>query len=156
MYPLAHFLLPLLIGEILVKINFFNHQLAIAAALIGLLIDADHFIWYIYKYKSWSLKKAWNADVRYHVQERTFIHHKLGFILGTIIILIILYINLSIGLVAAIGFYSHFFLDYIPLNIFHIKGNVKENIEGFTVRIPIYEIIINIVLVVGIITTFII
>jgi len=154
MYPPAHFFLPLLIGEILVKLGIFNHQLAIAAALVGLLIDVDHFIWYVYKYKSWSLKKAWNADVRYHVAERTFIHHKLGFFLGTIIIIILFFINLNIGLVAAIGFYTHFFLDYVPLNIFHMKKRIKENIDGFIVKIPVYEIIINIILIIGIIILF--
>jgi hypothetical protein len=156
MYPFAHFLLPLLIGQILVKLNLFSYKLAFAAALVGLLLDVDHFVWYVYKYKSWNLRKAWNADVRYHVQERTFIHHKLGFVIGTIITVILLIININIGLVAAIGFYSHFFLDHIPLNLFHIKGQIKENIDGFLVRIPIYEIIINIILLIGVIVLFVV
>jgi len=76
MYPFSHFLFALLIGEIFVKLGFLNHDLALLVAVIAVLIDVDHFIFYSVKHKDWDLKHAWNAAVSGHEKERTFIHFK--------------------------------------------------------------------------------
>ena len=86
MYPFSHFLFALFIGEIFVKLNLLNHDLALLVAVIAVLIDLDHFIYYSIKHKDWNLKHAWNAAVSGREKERTFIHFKWGFLIITLLL----------------------------------------------------------------------
>ncbi|MBT3691489.1 hypothetical protein HOD75_02940 [archaeon] len=151
MYPFTHFLFAFFIGEILVKYNIFNHQIALITALIATLIDIDHFIYYGIKHKDWNLKHAWNGAVYKKEPERTFIHHKLGFILITLIIIATYFINPIISYILAIAYYSHMFLDYIPQIFITPQKTIKTKEAGFRINIALYEIIFIILLIIGII-----
>jgi len=147
MLPHTHFLFAFLIGEILVKRGIFSLQLAVLTAILAVLIDLDHFIFYSVKHTNLSLKNAWNAAVLHHEQERTFIHHAVGFIIITLIIIITYFINLTATIVLATAYYSHLFLDFAHLNIFKAKDVFRFREAGYSFKIPLYEIIIDILLI---------
>ncbi|MBR9706051.1 hypothetical protein GOV14_03390 [Candidatus Pacearchaeota archaeon] len=151
MHPPTHFLFAFLLGEVFVKFNLLSHELALIAGIIGLLIDLDHYIYYIIVHKNFSLKGAWNAAVVHHEHERTFIHHESGFLLVTIFILLLSIFRLDWFLVVAIGYYSHVFLDYAHLNIFNIRKIIKEKEGGFVIRYPLYELIFGILILLGLV-----
>lgn len=151
MYPQSHFLFTFLIAEIFVKLNIFNHYTALLTALIALLIDTDHFIYYSIKHKDLSLKHAWNTAVSGRMKERTFIHFRLGFIITTAIIILLYFINPTISLILLIAYFTHMFLDYTHLNILKVKGKYTEKIEGFTIKISKFEVWFDILLIIIII-----
>lgn len=150
MHPFSHFLFALLIGEVFVKFGFLSHDLALLVAIIAVLIDVDHFIYYSVKHRNWDLKHAWNAAVSGYEEERTFIHHKIGFIILTLIIATTYFLNQTLSIVLALAYYSHMFLDYTHINILKIKGTIKEEIDGYNIKIQKYELLFNILLFIGI------
>lgn len=151
MFPQSHFLFAFFISEILVKLGFISHTIAISIAILATLIDIDHLICFALKRHEISLKHAWNECVRGRMYERTFIHHKIGFILITALIVITYFINPTITLILSIAYYSHIFLDYAHLNILRIRGKVTDNIEGYAIKINKFEILFDVILLVGII-----
>lgn len=152
MYPQTHFLFSFLIALIFVKFNVFNYKIALLIAIVALLIDIDHFIIFIIKRKEWNLKDAWNAEVKGKFKHaRTFIHHYLGFILITIFIIILFFINKNLFWIVGLGYYSHMFLDYAHLNVLKIKEKMIIKEEGFIMKVDKFEILFDIFLVIGII-----
>jgi len=154
MYPQTHFLFSFLIGLIFVSLGIggINYQTAILIGLAGMLIDIDHFIVYIirYKYKDFSVKHAFNRAVTGLYKGRSFIHHQIGFLIMTLIILRLYTINLNWFYIIGLGYYSHMFLDYAHLNILKIKGDMKIKEAGFIEKISKFEIMLDIFLVLGI------
>ena len=112
MYPFSHFLFAFLIGKIFVKLGFLNHDLVMLVAVIAVLIDVDHFVFYSVKHKDWNLKHAWNASVLGHEKERTFIHFKWGFLIITLVFVVLYFFNFTVFLILALAYYSHIFLDF--------------------------------------------
>ncbi|MFH1505787.1 MAG: hypothetical protein ABIE94_02255 [archaeon] len=155
MYPLSHFLLPFFIGEIFVEFGSFNHWMALFAALIGTFIDIDHLIEYIVRHKEVSVLHAWNAAVVKHESERSFIHHQLGYFLVTGIVIILFFTDIIVFGIVAIGYYSHMLLDAPdPFKMKKVKFiTLKE--AGFVVKLPRYELILDILLAVGIVLLFV-
>lgn len=152
MYPQSHFLFSLLIALIFVKFNVFNYKIALFIALFAVLMDIDHFIIYIIKRKEWSLKDAWNADVKGKFKHaRTFIHHYLGFILITILIIVLFFINKNLFYIFSLAYYSHMFLDYAHLNVLKIKEKMIIKEFGIIERINKFELLFDIFLVIGIV-----
>ncbi|MBT3690634.1 metal-dependent hydrolase [Candidatus Woesearchaeota archaeon] len=147
MYPLTHFLVAFFIGLIMVKYGSFTLLQALYAGLVGLLIDVDHFISFVIKKDDFSLKHAWNATVKYKLEERTFIHHFPGFIIVSLILLLLYFIGGPWFWILLIGYYSHIFLDYFNfrkwLRLKRKSLNFKE--EGFFFKIPIYEIVFDVI-----------
>ena len=151
MYPHTHFLFAFLLAEILVKFDILSHKLAVLVALIAVLIDIDHYIYYGVKHNSWDIRKAWNAATVTHEKgERTFIHHSIGFFIITALIIIGFYFNKTVFWILTIGYYSHIFLDYVNLNILRIKRSLRFKEEGFVVDIPVHEVVFDLLLIVGI------
>ena len=77
--------------------------------LSAILIDADHYLWYIIFRKKWSLKKAY-----YHRRDGTF--HDLLDIAHTIefwILIAILSIFSKFFFLVLVGITFHFILDFI-------------------------------------------
>lgn len=143
MYPLTHFLLAFLIGLILVYYGQFNLFQAFITGLVALLIDIDHFIYYSIRKKDFSFKNAWNAAVKHKLNERTLIHHLPGFLISSLILLILFFLNKTWFLILFIGYYSHIFLDYLDIKRWlEVKRKIKFKEEGFYFKIPIYEIIL--------------
>ncbi len=151
MNPHTHFLFAFLLAEILVKFGILSHKLAVLVALIAVLIDIDHYIYYGVKHKSWDLRKAWNAATVTHEKGgRTFIHHRVGFLIITALVIISFYLNKTVFWILAIGYYSHIFLDYVNLDILRIKRSLRFKEEGFVVNVPVHEIVFDLLLIVGI------
>jgi len=148
MYPWSHFLFPLFIAEIFVKLNILNHYGAILAGLIGLSVDIDHFIGYVIHHRDLNLKHAWNADVVKHENERTFIHRETGLIFITLPIILLFFLNKIVFLIISLGYYTHIFLDNLNISISKKIFKIKE--KGFVIKLPFYELIFDILLVVGI------
>jgi len=151
MYPWSHFLFGLLIGEILVKAGLFGQIAAFTLAILAVLVDLDHYLYYGIKHKNWSLANAWNAgSIKHEKGERTFIHHWKGFIVMTAVSAIIYLFSKVAGIIIASAYYSHLALDFCSWNFVGIKG--KEKIKGskFLLDIPKYEIFWDVVFVAGI------
>jgi hypothetical protein len=148
MYPLTHFLAPFLVGLILVNFGYFTFNHALIAGLIGLLIDVDHFLYYFTIKRDFNFKNAWNSAVNHKFEERTFIHHLPGFLIFTTIIIALFFINKTWFLILTIGYYLHMVLDYFNFKSWlRIKQKVKFNEEGFVFKIPLYEIILDLILI---------
>jgi len=151
MYSQTHFLFSYLIALIFVKFGFFDYKVAFFVALVGMLVDVDHFIRFIFKYKETNIKHAWNRAVKGLYVGRSFIHHQLGFIIITALIIILFYTNKTLFWIIGLGYYSHMFVDYAHLNILKIREKMTIREEGFVMKINKFEVLLDIFLVVGII-----
>ncbi len=147
MYPQTHFLVPFVLAEILVKFGLLNHNLALLAGLAGVFIDLDHYLHRVIIHHDFSVKSAWNKAITQHDAhgERTFIHYWKGLIGVTIILLILAFFNWNLSIVFFFAYYSHLLLDGIHI---HIKKRIKFREMGLIFRIPKYEIILDICLIV--------
>ena len=155
MYPQTHFLASLLIAMIFAKFGVFDYKIAFFAALVGLFVDTDHFITYAFKYKKTSIKDAWNKAVKGLYVGRSFIHHKIGFILITMLVIFLFYINKTWFWIIIIGYYSHMFIDYTHLNILKIREKITIKEFGIMEKINKFEILLDIFLIIGIILLYI-
>jgi hypothetical protein len=135
---------------ILVKFGILDYRLALFVAIFAVLVDLDHFIKFAFRKKDYSLKDAWNAATTKHYQERTFIHHSVGFAIFSLVIVVLYFINKNVFLVVGLGYYTHIFLDYGHLNILKIKGTRTIKEMGFIERIGKFELMFDIFLIIGI------
>lgn len=146
MYPSTHFLFPLAISLVLVLFGFFNYYQAILTAFLGAFVDIDHYLHRIIYNKDFSLKSCWNKAVA-HIdkRERTIVHHEKGFIIITILIAILIIFSLKYATIVALAYYSHFFLDNLHIKL---KKKFKLKKAGFKIQMPVYEIILNLILII--------
>jgi hypothetical protein len=147
----THFLFPFFIALILTKLNLISWKLALLCGLIGVLIDVDHYVEQIAHSKTnrFSLKVAWNNSIRFHrFEQRSFIHHWQGFLMLTLIFLIILFFSWKISLILAIAYYSHILLDYA-----HLKKEkfLRWKVGKLFVKESYLEIFLDILLILGVI-----
>ena len=140
-----------LIASIFVKFGVFNWKIALFVGLFAVFIDLDHFLNFVFRRGDYSLRDAWNAVVIRHFTGRTFIHHWVGFIIITLIIIGLYYWTMIWFWVIGLSYYTHMFLDYAKINILKIRGTETIKEEGFVMRISKFEIMFDIFLVVGII-----
>ena len=103
MYPQTHFLFSFFIGSLFVKFGVFDYKVAFFVALVGLLVDIDHFIVYVFKYKEMNFKHAWNKAVKGLYAGRSFIHHQIGILLITLVIIFLYYFNRTFFLDFRVG-----------------------------------------------------
>ena len=152
MYPQSHFLFSFFIGTVFVKLGFFDYKIALFIAIIGMLIDIDHYFVFLSKkkYRNHSPKHAFNLAVKGIYRGRSFIHKRFGFILITAIILSLFYTNKTLFWIFGLGYYSHIFLDYMHLNILKIRGNIVINEFGFVEKIGKFEVMLDIFLAIAI------
>lgn len=154
MYPLTHFLISFFVGLFLVKSGYFSMLQALYTGLVGLLIDVDHFVYFVIKKKNLSFRDAWNAAIRHSLDERTFIHHLPGFLIFNLLLIGLFFISKIWFWIFFIGYYSHMLLDYFNFKKWsEIKGNVKFKEEGFMFRIPKYEIVLDVIILILILVT---
>ncbi len=154
MYPQSHFLFSFFVASIFVKLGFFNYKIALFVALVGVLIDIDHFIVFIFKYNKFSLRDAWNRAVKGLYAGRSFIHHWIGFILIALVVVWLYYFNKNWFWIIGLGYSSHLFLDYAHLNILKIKERMTIKEFGVTEKINKFEVLLDIFLVIGIILLY--
>lgn len=150
MYPQSHFLFSLLIALIFVKFGVFDYKIALFIGIFAVLIDLDHYITFIFKYKEMNFKDAWNKAVKGLYAGRSFIHHTAGFVLITALVILLYYFNKTWFWIIGLGYYTHMFLDYAHLNILKIKEKMTIKEFGITEKINKFEILLDIFLVIGI------
>ncbi|MBI3032585.1 hypothetical protein HYY69_03860 [Candidatus Woesearchaeota archaeon] len=56
MYPQSHFLFPFVLGLVFNHYNILSIEQAFAAGIIGVLIDLDHYLGFLYHYKDFKRK----------------------------------------------------------------------------------------------------
>ena len=151
MYPQSHFLFSFLIALIFVKFGVFDYKIALLVGVVAVLIDLDHYITFIFKYKEMNFKDAWNKAVKGIYAGRSFIHHTIGFVLITALIILLYYFNKTWFWIIGIGYYTHMFLDYAHLNVLKIKEKMTIKEFGITERINKFEILFDIFLIIGIV-----
>lgn len=151
MYPQTHFLASYFIGLIFAKLGFFDYKVALFVGLAGMLIDIDHYIVFALKYKELNLKDSFNKAVKGLYHGRTFIHHQIGILIMTLIIIALYFLNKTWFWIICLGFYSHLFIDYAHLNILKIREKMTIKEFGITEKINKFEVLLDIFLILGII-----
>ena len=129
MLPRNHFFLGLIFSLILV--NFFNFPLiaGIIILLSSVLIDVDHYLYYVYKKKDWNLKKAyeWFLGGRKKFTElsrkqRNEFCHGFAFLHGVEMLILLFVLGRFLSAYfyfILIGFSFHLFLDIIHQKTVH-------------------------------------
>lgn len=146
MYPPTHFIVTFFLAELFVKFGILTHNQALICATITVLIDLDHYIEYIIHSKSFNFKNAWNgASLHKFKYERSFIHHKNGVVIISLLLIPLFFINQTIFYLFLLAYYSHIFLDYANLNFFYDDGKIKEELFNFIVNISNFEVAVNII-----------
>src|SRR3989344_9077428 len=82
----------------------------------GVLIDVDHYLWYIYRYKKFNIIKSYNFFLK-NIERNDFtnvygvllIFHTIEFLL----IMVVLSFYSEFALIFTIGLLSHYLLDVI-------------------------------------------
>jgi len=154
MYPQTHFLASLFIGMIFSKLGFFDYKIALFVGFAGMLVDMDHFIVFVLRYKELNFKHAFNKAVYGVYCGRSFIHHQIGIVLITLIIVGLYFYNITWFWIIGLGFYSHLFVDYAHLNVLKIREKMTIKEFGIVERINKFEILLDIFLVFGIVLLF--
>ena len=165
MYPQSHLLFPLFIGELLVKLGFVDQRFVLVAVLVGIFVDFDHPIKHFFLTGEINPKKAWNAGVVKHENDRTFIHHKQGILLISLLFFIAFAYFPYWTLAAALGYYSHMLLDHFsPIKGFVDYITFKEywgkwkpvyfQTCGLRWKVARHEMVFDAVLIVGILALF--
>lgn len=147
----THFLFPFTIGMILTRYGIIPWEYALICGLIGMFIDIDHYIEYVIHTKKFSLRKAWNNASKYHrFEERSFIHHWQGFLIITLMLIVLYFFYYKIALILSISYYSHIVLDYVWIK----SKNVKFSIGKYYFKETYLELILNIILVIILLIIF--
>ena len=154
MYPQSHFLFSFLVASIFVKFGVFDWRVALFVAIFAVVIDVDHFLNFAFKRDDYNLKDAWNGCVVRHFIGRTFIHHWIGFIVMTAIVVGLYYWNMTWFWIIGLGYYTHMILDYAKINILKIKGVEVIREAGFVMRLNKFEAMFDIFLIIGIVLLY--
>lgn len=155
MYPQTHFLFSLLVGMIFAKFGIFDYWVAFFVGLAGMLVDIDHFIVYVFKYKDIDFKDSFNKAVKGLYRGRSFIHHIFGFVLITLIIILLYFSNKTWFWIIGLGYYSHMFVDYVHLNVLKIREKMTIKEFGIIEKINKFEVLFDLFLIIGIILLWI-
>lgn len=165
MYPQSHFLFPLFLGEILVKLGYVDQQFVLVAVLVGVFIDLDHPLKHFFLTGELSLKKTWNAGIVKHEDDRTFIHHKQGILIASIFFIIFFAFFPYWTAAVALGYYSHMLLDH-----FSTKKGFIDNMTpqlywgkwkhyslvlfGLDIELAQFEVVFDAVMAIGLVGLF--
>ncbi|MBN2458461.1 metal-dependent hydrolase [Candidatus Woesearchaeota archaeon] len=117
MYPHAHFITGFLFGVIGWRFGIINAVDMFIIAAGAVLIDIDHYIYYIIRHKDLNPKRFWNKSAEYGItkeeNERTFIHHLPGMTIIIPLLFILLFFSLRIGYIAITIYIPHMILDHL-------------------------------------------
>lgn len=151
MYPQSHLLSGLVASAIAKKLGYFSYQDTILLTGLTVGLDIDHYLYYVCKYKTLSLSKAWQAAVtKKETGERTAVHHSLGFLLFTLFLIILFFFDRHWALILGLAYYLHILLDYLPLS----KKAVKFKIFKFNFNLTWAEIFFDLILLILFIILF--
>ncbi len=110
MDPKYHLFASLMLGILLFPIFKFN---AVYIIIGGFLIDIDHYLWYIARYRDFNIKKVFKMCKDRSVHYRVHIFHVVEFF----IICIILSFYSQIFLIISIGLAMHYAMDFYDMKI---------------------------------------
>jgi len=150
MYPQSHFLFSFLIGLIFMKFGFFDLKIAFLVGLVGFFVDIDHYVKFIFSKGDFSLRDAWNRMARGIFGGRSFIHHKIGFIILTLVVVFLFFFNKTFFWILGLGYFSHMFLDYAHLNVLKIREKITIKEFGFLEKIGKFELLFDLFLIISI------
>lgn len=151
MYPQTHFLFSYLVGLIFVKLGFISLKAALFVGLIGLLVDVDHYIIFILKFKNMSFKDAWNKAVKGVYKGRSFMHHKIGSSIIVFALIVLFFFNRYLFWILGLGYFTHLLLDYGHFNFLKIKGKIVFKEFGLVEKIGKFELLLDVFLLIGLI-----
>jgi len=125
MYPKDHFIIGILFCVILFfiipQISFLGLSLIFASSI---LIDSDHYFWFIFNFKNFNLKKAYlyaKNNKSKKNRKKLMIFHTIEFL----ILILILSHFLKFLIYVFIGSVFHILIDTIDL-VFKIRKNKKS------------------------------
>ena len=127
MYPSRHFILSLILAILLFPIYQYN---VVLIFLSGFLIDGDHYLWYILKFKNFSFRKAYWYHVEHKGKSKLHIAHTIEFW----ILLAILSFYFRFFYFILIGVIFHNILDFIHIYIMKFPKNRPISITGWLIR----------------------
>ncbi len=167
MYPQSHFLFPLLIGLVLEKLGYVGYDFVLVAVLVGVLIDLDHPLHHFFMTGRLSITATADDAFKKHIDDRTFLHHKQGMLIITILLIILWKYFPYWTLAVAVGYYSHMLLDHYSItngfeDNFPIKDYfgpwkpVQMKICGYAIPVARHEIVFDVICVVWIAVVFLI
>ena len=146
MYPHTHFIFGLLLAILGIRLNIINIPLGAALVLFSVLIDLDHLAGSL----SVNPRKIWNNLVQGGDESKIyFMHSYLGFVIVTLIIFLLYFIDIRWMYVLGTAYYFHLSLD--SFNRLITKETRTKKLFGFTFMLPPYYFLADLVGIVGII-----
>lgn len=146
MLPHTHLLVSVFFAELLVYTGMLTHYHALIVGLIAVFIDLDHYFRYVIEFKSINFLKFWNKTVDGTIKNgRTWVHHWPGFIVFTVVTVVLFLLNTVYGLVFGIAYYTHMVLDYVFLNFVHIKPVRQISKKYVQLAIHDHELVLDLV-----------
>ncbi|HIH42242.1 TPA: hypothetical protein HA246_01220 [Candidatus Woesearchaeota archaeon] len=133
MYPYQHFISCIILSIVLWP--FFG-ALSLLCFIGGFLIDIDHNLWYMYKYKTWNGLKAYQYYTKLAKERKSdgrsiMVFHSIEF--STIVFVLSFFYN-PVALIL-LGLIMHWILDSIH--------KLKKNAFDDRVFSLVYELLIN-------------
>lgn len=165
MYPQSHFLFPLLVGFVLEKFGYVGYDFILVAVLVGVLIDLDHALHHFFKTGHLSITATADDAFKKHIDDRTFLHHKLGMLVTTIFLIIAFAYFPYWTLAVAVGYYSHMLLDHVTADGRLLDNRTNKdylgktepillNVCGYVVQIAHFEIVFDVLCFFGLLAAF--
>lgn len=113
----------------------------------------------------WSITATADDAFKKHIDTRTFLHHKLGMLVSTILLIIVFAYFPYWTLALAVGYYSHMLLDHVTADGRLLDNRTNKDYLGkrkpvlvclcdYTVKIAKFEIFFDVVCVVGLVVVF--
>ncbi len=113
-----HFIVSLVLSILLFPFFKLN---AIYVMVGGFLIDVDHYIWYILKYKNFSIKNTYKLSKNNEILYRLHIFHLIEVLIASIILLFFS----KIFLLITIGLIVHYAMDF-AMDFYYMKHNLRK------------------------------
>lgn len=114
MLPHFHLIFSLILSAVLLILNFTVWQIAFFL-FTAIFIDFDHYLYFLYKKKSWNLKEAYNYFCNLDkISQRKIIlvFHNVEFL---IIFFLLIFVSFKIFFPIFFGILTHYILDFIIL-----------------------------------------
>jgi hypothetical protein len=167
MYPQSHFLFPLLIGLILEKLGYVGFDFVLVAVLVGVLVDMDHPLHHFFTTGQLSITATADDAFKKHIDDRTFLHHKLGMLVTTLFFIILWKYFPYWTAALTVGYYSHMLLDHVTADGRLLDNRTDKDYLGkgrpvlvyfcgYTIKIAKFEIAFDALCVVGLMVVFLV
>ncbi len=124
MHPHTHFIGGALLGALGYRLGLIQFHDILIIGIIAVLIDLDHYIYYIYSMKDANPWRFWNRAndpdfIKKALGMRTFIHHYNGMAVIFPLLLLVTLFDIRLGFILLAAYVSHMVLDH--LRYFHIR-----------------------------------